>query len=205
EWELPEAGAGESPARRRSPRPAATRGLTLAADLASVGRASEWLRALAAEAGLDAEDAYRLDLCAGELLTNVVEYAYEDRTSHSIELAATAGDREVRLEIADDGRPFDPVAHPLVRPPAVPSDARGGGWGRRVVRRSAAESRSGRRGARNVVPLALHRRDEPQAERGVDRRRNPEPPVFPLRRADGTVVAAEQRSGVDRRVLGFIS
>jgi len=201
----PETGSAESPARRRKPRPAATRGLTLAADLASVGRASEWLRALAAEAGLDAEDAYRLDLCAGELLTNVIEYAYEDRASHSIELAATVGDREVRIEIADDGRPFDPVAHRLVRPPEVLSQARWGGWGLRLVRQFADEYRYERRGDRNVVTLVLHRRDEPQTERGVDRRRNREPPVFPLRRADGTVVAADERSGVDRRVLGFIS
>src|SRR5215467_3169777 len=142
----PESGPEEQPARRRKPRPAATRGLTLAADLASVGRASEWLRALAAEAGLDAEDAYRLDLCAGELLTNVVEYAYEDRTSHSIELAATAGDREDRL----------------VRPPEVLSEARWGGWGLRLVRQFADEYRYERRGDRNVVTLVLHRRDEPQ-------------------------------------------
>ena len=201
----PESGPEEQPARRRKPRPAATRGLTLAADLASVGRASEWLRALAAEAGLDAEDAYRLDLCAGELLTNIVEYAYEDRAPHSIELAATVGDREVRLEITDDGRPFDPVAHRLVRSPEILSEARWGGWGLRLVRQFADEYRYERRGDRNVVTLVLHRRDEPQTERSVDRRRNREPPVFPLRRADGTVVAAEERSGVDRRVLGFIS
>jgi len=201
----PESGSEEQPARRRKPRPAATRGLTLAADLASVGRASEWLRALAAEAGLDAEDAYRLDLCAGELLTNIVEYAYEDRAPHSIELAATVGDREVRLEITDDGRPFDPVAHRLVRSPEILSEARWGGWGLRLVRQFADEYRYERRGDRNVVTLVLHRRDEPQVERGVDRRRNREPPVFPLRRTDGTVVAAEERSGVDRRLLGFIS
>src|SRR5215475_14519194 len=201
----PESGPEEQPAPRRKARRAATRRLTLAPDLASVGRASEWLRALAAEAGLDAEDAYRLDLCAGELLTNVVEYAYEDRASHSIELTATAGDREVRLEIADDGRPFDPVAHRLVRPPEILSEARWGGWGLRLVRQFADEYRYERRGDRNVVTLVLHRRDEPQAERGVDRRRNREAPVFPLRRVDGTIVAAEQRSGVDRRVLGFIS
>src|SRR5215510_13386088 len=121
----PKPGSEDPPARRCKPRPAATRGLTLAADLASVGRASEWLRALAAEAGLDAEDAYRLDLCAGELLTNVIEYAYEDRASHSIELAATVGDREVRIEIADDGRPFDPVAHRLVRPGSALAGALG--------------------------------------------------------------------------------
>ena len=179
--------------------------LTLANELAAVGRASEWLRALAEEAGLDAEDAYRLDLCAGELLTNVVEYAYEDRGPHSIELDAAVSDREVRLEIADDGRPFDPVTHRLVRPAELLSQARWGGWGLRLVRQFADEYRYERRGDRNVVSLVLHRRGGPHTARGVDRRRNRDPVVFPLHRADGTVVDADARSGVDRRVLGFIS
>ncbi len=198
-------GAGEPGAPPRKARPVTRHRLTLANELAAVGRASEWLRALAEEAGLDAEDAYRLDLCAGELLTNVVEYAYEDRAPHSIELDAAVSDREVRLEIADDGRPFDPVTHRLVRPAELLSQARWGGWGLRLVRQFADEYRYERRGDRNVVSLVLHRRGGPHTARGVDRRRNRNPVVFPLHRSDGTVVDADARSGVDRRVLGFIS
>ena len=170
-----------------------------------MGRASEWLRALADEAGLDHEDAYRLDLCAGELLTNVVSYAYEDQAPHTISLGVTLNERAVTLEIADDGRPFDPVAHRLPRPPELLSEARWGGWGLRLVRQFADECRYERRGDRNVVSLVLRRRAGPYTARGLDRRRKREAAVFPLQRADGVAVTAEERSGVDRRVLGFIS
>ena len=170
-----------------------------------MGRASEWLRALADEAGLDHEDAYRLDLCAGELLTNVVAYAYEDQAPHTISLGATLSERAVRLEIADDGRPFDPVAHRLPRPAELLSAARWGGWGLRLVRQFADECCYERRGDRNVVSLVFRRRDGPYTARGIDRRRNREAAVVPLRRSDGVAVTAEERSGVDRRVLGFIS
>jgi len=190
---------------RRKARPVATHRLTLANELAAVGEASAWLRRLAEGAGLDAEDTYRLDLCAGELLTNIVEYAYEDRAPHSIELSAAMSDREVRLEIADDGLPFDPVAHRLVRPPELLSEARWGGWGLRLVRQFADEYRYERRGDRNAVSLVLHRRIGPHVARGIERRRTRGAAAFPLYRSDGTVVHADARSGVERRVLGFIS
>ena len=199
-----EPGPGEPSGSQRKARPVAHR-LTLASNLAAVGEASEWLRGLAEGAGLDAEDTYRLDLCAGELLTNIVEYAYEDRAPHSIELGAAVSDREVRLEIADDGLPFDPVAHRPVRPPELLSEARWGGWGLRLVRQFADECRYERRGDRNVVSLVLHRRIGPHVARGIERRRTRGGAVFPLYRSDGAVVHADARSGVERRVLGFIS
>ena len=114
-------------------------------------------------------------------------------------------DREVRLEIADDGLPFDPVAHRLVRPPGLLSEARWGGWGLRLVRQFADEYRYERRGDRNVVSLVLHRRIGPYVARGIERRRTRGAAVFPLYRPDGAVVHADARSGVERRVLGFIS
>jgi serine phosphatase RsbU (regulator of sigma subunit)/anti-sigma regulatory factor (Ser/Thr protein kinase) len=198
-------GPGEPSGSQRKARPVATHRLTLASNLAAVGEASEWLRGLAGGAGLDAEDTYRVDLCAGELLTNIVEYAYEDRAPHSIELGAAMDDREIRLEIADDGLPFDPVTHRLVRPPDLLSEARWGGWGLRLVRQFADECRYERRGNRNIVSLVLRRRTGPHVARGIERRRTRGAAVFPLHRSDGAIVHADARSGLDRRVLGFIS
>ena len=191
--------------------PDAPRRLTLANDLSAVGQASDWLRALGTEAGLAADDIYRLDLCAAELLTNIVSYAYDDQRAHKIELGLAVSDHEVAFEIADDGRPFDPVAHPSARPAASLAEARWGGWGLRLVRQFADECRYERRGAQNVVSLAFHRQAAPASSgaertaRGTERRSNREAAVFPVRRADGTIVQADARSGPDRRLLGFIS
>ena len=200
-------GAGEPGGAR----PGRTRRLTLANEVSAVAKASDWLRVLGDEAGLAADDLYRLDLCAAELLTNIVSYAYDDERAHSIELDVTVNDRDVALEIADDGRAFDPVAHPLARPATSLAEARWGGWGLRLVRQFADECRYERRGGKNVVSLVLHRHAAPaaggteRAARGPDRRRHRGAATFPLRRSDGTVATADGRSGLDRRLLGFIS
>ena len=189
------------------PRPAdATRRLTLSNELASVGRASDWLRTLGDEAGLAPDDVYRLDLCAAELLTNIVSYAYDDRRAHRIELEVAVNGHDVTLEIVDDGRAFDPVAHPLPRAATSLAEARLGGLGLRFVREFADEFRYERRGPENVASLVFHRQTARRhAARGADRRRNRGTSAFPLQRSDGTLVEAEARSGFDRRLLGFIS
>jgi sigma-B regulation protein RsbU (phosphoserine phosphatase) len=203
-----------SPERNRrveDARPDQTRRLTLARGLAAVGRASDWLRACGDDFGLVADDLYRLDLCASELLTNIASYAYADDGPHQIELNVTATDRQVTLEILDDGRPFNPVEHPLARPATSLADAGWGGWGLRLVRQFADECRYARRGETNVFSLVIRREagsaaaGTPRVERGPDRRANRTAAAFPLRRGDGSVIAADGRSGVDRRLLGFIS
>ena len=192
-------------------RPDRTRGLTLANDLAAVGQASDWLRACGHDFALVADDLYRLDLCASELLTNIVSYAYADDGPHPIELHLAVSDRQVTLEILDDGRPFNPIEHPPARPATSLAEAQWGGWGLRLVRQFADECRYARRGDRNVFSLVLHRQPSPagdgaaQVARGPDRRVSRSGAVFPLRRSDGSVVTAEARSGPDRRLLGFIS
>jgi serine phosphatase RsbU (regulator of sigma subunit)/anti-sigma regulatory factor (Ser/Thr protein kinase) len=195
----PSAGGGRDAGHR----------LTLRNEVAAVGPASEWLRSLATPGGLSDDDVYRLDLCAAELLTNIVSYAYEDERAHEIELGLAIRDRDVLLEIADDGRPFDPVAHPLDGAATSLEVGHWGGWGLRIVRQFADECRYERRGVRNVVSLVFKRQASPTAAepaaRGTDRRSNREAAAFPLRRSDGTVVEADARSGIDRRRLGFIS
>jgi serine phosphatase RsbU (regulator of sigma subunit)/anti-sigma regulatory factor (Ser/Thr protein kinase) len=185
------------------------RRLRLPNELASVGVASEWIRSLGAELGLSSEDVYRLDLCAGELLANIVSYAYSDRARHEIDLRARVNERTVTLEIADDGRPFDPVAWQAPAAAALLAEAPIGGLGLRLVRQFVDESRYARRGDRNVLSVVLHRQGDrengPQRLRGPERRRHEGAVDFPLQRADGTHTEADARRGLDRRLLGFIA
>lgn len=190
----------------------ATRRLVLASELASVARASEWLRGLGAEAGLGEEDLYRLDLCASELVTNIVSYAYEEASGHAIELHARTRPGEVLLEIADDGREFD-LSEYEPRPHATSlRDVVPGGWGLRLIRRFADECRYERSAGRNLNVLYVRHRalsapelSHARSLRGTDRRRATGPVVFPVTRADGTLVLVEARSGGDRRLLGLVS
>jgi CRP-like cAMP-binding protein/anti-sigma regulatory factor (Ser/Thr protein kinase) len=184
-----------------------TRRLTLPGEVAAVGRAADWIRALGAELAIEAEDVRRLELCTTELLGNIVRHAYDGSGEHRIELRARVNERTAALEIADDGRAFDPIAW---RPPgdAPPDDeARAGGPGLRLVQQFTDECRYARRGKKNVVTLVLKRHPAAagHAPRGPERRRREGPAVVPLWRRDGTLVLADERHGLDRRIRGFIS
>jgi serine phosphatase RsbU (regulator of sigma subunit)/anti-sigma regulatory factor (Ser/Thr protein kinase) len=189
----------------------APRRLVLASETSCVARASEWLRGLGEEAGLGEDDIYRLDLCAGELLTNIVSHAFEDDDAHQIELNARLRKGEIVLEIVDDGRPFDPLGQPLTASATLHNDRPPGGWGLRLVRRFADQCRYRRVGNRNLTTLRFrHRASAPpleagQARRGTERRRNIGPMLAGQKRGDGTIVHQDERTGLDRRILGFIS
>jgi CRP-like cAMP-binding protein/anti-sigma regulatory factor (Ser/Thr protein kinase) len=185
-----------------------TRRLSLPGELAAVGRAADWIRGLGTEFSIEADDVRRLELCATELLGNIVHHAYEGPGEHQIELRARVNDRTAALEIADDGRAFDPIAW---RPPdsAPTGDAApASGSGLRLVQQFADECRYARRGKKNVVTLVLKRHPASRAghaPRGPDRRMREGPAVVPLWRRDGTLVLADERHGLDRRIRGFIS
>jgi CRP-like cAMP-binding protein/anti-sigma regulatory factor (Ser/Thr protein kinase) len=185
-----------------------TRRLTLPGERDAVGRASDWIRALGAEFAIEAEDVRRLELCASELLENIIRHAYDGPGEHRIELRARVNERTAALEIADDGRAFDPSAWRPPEPARAEDAARAGSSGLRLVQQFADECRYARRGKKNVVTLVLKRHpagSTGHAPRGPERRKRAGPAAVPLWRRDGTLVLADERHGLDRRIRGFIS
>jgi len=78
---------------------------------AAVGTARDWLRELGARHGLGEEPQYSLDLCANELLANIVEHG-SGGPAREIQLEFLLEQDAVRLTVIDDGPPFDPLAYP---------------------------------------------------------------------------------------------
>jgi len=58
------------------------------------------------------------NLAVEELVTNCIKYGYADSAQHFIEIRMAVAGGELRLEIVDDGLPFDPLqqAAPDIRP-----------------------------------------------------------------------------------------
>ena len=102
----------------------------------AVGTARDWLRELGTRHGLSEERLYHLDLCANELLANIVEHAY-GATIGEIRLELEFDPGMAKLTIVDEGPPFDPLAYPV--PPLTDSLAATpiGGRGLFLVRRYA--------------------------------------------------------------------
>ncbi|MCY3852387.1 MAG: ATP-binding protein [Gammaproteobacteria bacterium] len=55
------------------------------------------------------ETLFQIQLSLEEMFTNVVSYGYDDDTEHEIEIVLSRNGKTVTVEIADDGRPFDPL------------------------------------------------------------------------------------------------
>ena len=82
----------------------------------------------------------RLEVMFEELVSNVVRHGLDPKREHSILVSIAADDREVRLAIEDDGRPFDPFALAESTPPRSLEEAAIGGLGIPVVRRMATRT-----------------------------------------------------------------
>ncbi|OYW27915.1 MAG: hypothetical protein B7Z51_08545, partial [Methyloversatilis sp. 12-65-5] len=183
----------------------ARRSLRLINDSGAISAASAWLRTLGDSFELGSELTFRLDLCASELVANIVSYAFEDEAPHTLALDLILEPQSVKLVIADDGCEFDPLALPDPVAPATLEEASVGGLGVHLVRQFADQVSYERVGTRNQLTLAWTRpgragpaQGRAPIRRGVERRRRPST-VFPLTAGDGTRVAADRRRGSERR------
>ncbi len=81
-------------------------------DLRNVAVAAENVGAFRAEHGMAKQIAFEVNLAADELVTNTIGYGYDDDREHRIDLVLRLEAGALAIEIADDGRAFDPLRAP---------------------------------------------------------------------------------------------
>lgn len=113
----------------------------------------------------DVDDACRADvrLVLEELLVNTVRHGYPDGRRGTIEIKLEARTDAVRLELRDDGQPFNPLDQ---EPPDLPGDLADrevGGLGLHLARSIASDFEYARdaRGNRVVIRFDPTKPDEP--------------------------------------------
>ncbi len=84
---------------------------------------------------LPEEIAFSVQLAIDELFTNIVSYGYDDDESHQVEIKMSIQGRELRIELIDDAKQFDPL-HEAAQPDLDASleDRRIGGVGIHLVK-----------------------------------------------------------------------
>ncbi len=150
-----------------------------------------WLRERAGEHGLSADKLFALDLCAEELLTNIVKYAYGE-TAGIIGMELLLDLDTATLTLSDGGARFDPTAQAALQRPASLQAAPLGGLGVHLVHQFATETRYERCGERNRFCFRIG--DGLPAPRGRERRAG-----------DGACIDGNRRGDSDRRALGFVA
>jgi serine/threonine-protein kinase RsbW len=120
-------------------------------------RSAEWVAELGREARLTPSLAFRVELCLGEALANIVEHGFEGGQSGQIGLSFRADDEGLELVVVDDGSPFDPMSLPARASPRRLEDAEPGGLGVPLMRRFADSCSYERRASQNRLTLTWRR------------------------------------------------
>lgn len=181
-------------------------------DASMIAATSDWLRRLAEEFGLTHEDAYRIDLCLAELVSNVVKFAEAQYANMPLELRAAIEQRRLTLTLVDPAQAFDPLSVPPPRAAQSIEELQVGGQGIHLVREFSDACRYERRDNQNrfelvfelAAPIRAPNREQ-AVTRQLERRRNAVPPEFPLRLGSGPAIDADRRSKADRRAKGYLS
>lgn len=97
-----------------------------------------------------------LNLALEEILTNIVSYGYTDAEEHEITVRLSIQGREVRVEVEDDGRPFDPLTAPEPDTTKPLEDRTIGGLGIHLVRKLMDGVEYQRQEGKNLLVMKKH-------------------------------------------------
>lgn len=120
-------------------------------------------------AGLAKTLVQEVRLSLEEALVNIISHGFEDAAVHHIYITMTISDRVLGVEIADDGKPFNPV---LFHPPDMdkPFDQhRIGGFGVRLIRSLMDQMEYTRFRDRNILRMKKYIGNEPFNKEGLCR------------------------------------
>lgn len=106
------------------------------------------------ENGIPAKTLFQVNLALDELLTNTISYGYPEGGEHEILVSnILTGERELRIEIHDDGKVFNPLEA------EEPDTSQGiderpvGGLGIHLVRQMMDEIEYRREGKQNILVM----------------------------------------------------
>ncbi len=122
--------------------------------ISELGRLRDAVQTFAEKHGVPSEAAFDINLALEELLTNIINYGYTDDASHEIRLTIRKGRHAVRLDLEDDGVPFDPTK--LERPDVDQdiSQRKIGGLGIFLVGKLMDSTSYRRESNRNIIILS---------------------------------------------------
>jgi phosphoserine phosphatase RsbU/P len=101
--------------------------------------------------GLTPKVVYNLNLAIEEIVTNIISHGYTDDREHIIRVNLNVQPGEVRIEVEDDGQPFNPLEAPEVDITKPLEETTIGGLGIHLVRKVMDGLEYERQGNRNLL------------------------------------------------------
>jgi anti-sigma regulatory factor (Ser/Thr protein kinase) len=82
--------------------------MTVTNDPAQIRLVNEQVDAFGQRNNLPSKTLFNIKLALAELLANTISYGYADKATHTIEIRLELSGGQLKVEIIDDARPFDP-------------------------------------------------------------------------------------------------
>jgi anti-sigma regulatory factor (Ser/Thr protein kinase) len=133
--------------------------LVLGASMEYFDKANEFVRSCAQAPGCSRECIQSLLLATEEIFVNIVNHAYDDPVSGSIELVFdTIANDTVSLQFTDQGKAFNPLQVPPPDIKASIKNRKPGGLGIFMVKQLVDSVQYQRHGNSNVLTLIRHKK-----------------------------------------------
>ena len=129
---------------------------SIANDLRGISSAAARIDAFCAGHDLPSGMSFDVTLAVDELVTNAIGYGFDDDGEHPIDIALCLDGDRLTVEIADDGKAFDPLQVPEPDLSAPAEERAKGGLGIYLVRKTMDAVAYRRENGRNVVTLTTH-------------------------------------------------
>lgn len=86
--------------------------VTLKNNLAEIKRLAHRIDKFGEDRGLSSDTLYAVNLALDEVITNIILYGYDDRRKHTIRVQLQLQADDLKIEVEDDGRSFNPLKMP---------------------------------------------------------------------------------------------
>ena len=99
--------------------------------------------------------AFKLVLILDEILCNIISYAYKDKEEHFIEVEVLLEEKEVKMNITDDGIAFNPLELPEPDIEKPLEERPIGGLGVHIVKNTVKEINYKRIDNKNILSMTI--------------------------------------------------
>ena len=123
--------------------------LELHNDIAEVPRVLEAVDMFIAENSIPENGAFKLNLVLDELITNILTHGCQGRADCGAALSVEYGGGVIRVDLVDNGVPFNPIEAPVPGISASLEESHVGGLGVRLVRKYATSMSYSHAGGNN--------------------------------------------------------
>ena len=127
--------------------------LSIENKIENLNKLAEFIENFGEEHELSPKNIFELNLILDELITNIISYAYEDDSDHIIELDINKEKDELKIQLIDDGKEFNPLEKEEVKLDEDLDERKIGGLGIHIVKEKTDEIKYKRESNKNILML----------------------------------------------------